>query len=351
MISIPIGTVPAPKILSTTISQQFTPQEQSIRAFIGEAWDDSLTPHDNLVRTLKHSTNVAEKGTLVLKDLEFHLEPGEQLEIPKNIVLVNCRLISGTIKYHTGKLIASGDQARAILVSVPTLNDQPADSLLKVNSYLSAQDSRSFGQVNKNILNTVISPSTLNLERFRFVLTSDCAGFDTADRLIRLGVCKLPDFRKTEQSFDSKSELFRHLSHSCKDLYLYLRTKPESINDQDEDGMTLLHHAASSGVTVGGNRSSLIHYLLFNAQGLDFNVKDASGDTPVHRAGNYCTDKTTCFYVFPDYVRKAAELGFDFCTRGHKGYTILHLSALKYYLCGYRGRITNLSTVLQILND
>lgn len=115
--------------------------------------------------------------------------------------------------------------------------------------------------------------------------------------------------------------------------------------------MTLLHHAASSGVTMGGNRSSLIHYLLFNAQGQDFNVKDASGDTPVHRVGNYCTDKTTCFYVFPDYVRKAAELGFDFCTRGHKGYTILHLAALKYYLCGYRGRITNVSTVLHILND
>jgi len=226
---------------------------------------------------------------------------------------------------------------------------QPTQIKQKISSYLDRQDSAQLSQVNKDMSLSLSTRGTVAVDKWRMNLGQDYEKFEVADHLIRLRQYTLPDLVFSEQDCAGKAEFFKHLAASCRNLYLFLRKHPERVNEQDEEGMTILHHAASAGLTMGSNSASLIHSLLFNAPGIDFSIKNSNGDTAVHVAGFYGEERVTCRYIFPNYVRKAAELGFDFSTRGQRGYTVLHLAVLHAYESWPMGRARNLSTILSIL--
>ncbi|MET3106201.1 ankyrin repeat protein [Oxalobacteraceae bacterium GrIS 2.11] len=229
---------------------------------------------------------------------------------------------------------------------------QPTELTQKVGSFLTLKESRRFSVSNKSLFSTLSPRSTLDVDKWRLNLAQDFETFEQADHLRRLGGYQLPDMRRSEQDYPTKNEFFEALANNCRSLYIFLRKHPERLNEQDERGMTILHHSASIGIMMGSNSASLIHQLLFNADGIDFTIKDENGNTPVHIAGCYAEDRVTCDYIFPNFVRKAISLGFDCTTRGVKGLTILHLSALNAYTDSwFRGRRENLSHILAILKE
>lgn len=348
MLNFPIRTSSTPAISLPPTPHQPSPQELRIRAFIGPTWDDSLTAHDNLVVMFRQCTNVAEKGALTLRDFEFHLQPLEQIIIPANIKLIDCRLAAGTVKYHAGNLTVTNDQARAIYCGVNSLSHQPTQLKAKIDSFLSKEDSRKLAVVNKDYFSGLSLRPTLKLSRWCL----DYQGFVRADHLIRLGHYKLPVARSPATSFASKANFFSHLTSNRKDLYTHLRTHPELVNDRDEQGMTLLHHAASTGLELNPNGTAVILQLLFNAPGIDFNIRDSNGDTPVHLAARIATQAVTAVHVFPNYIRKAAELGFDFSAKGEGGLTVLHWAARHICITPISGRrISNVMPLLQIMTQ
>ncbi|MCE3233631.1 MAG: Ankyrin repeat [Rickettsiaceae bacterium] len=157
-------------------------------------------------------------------------------------------------------------------------------------------------------------------------LAQDEVNFEEADKLLRTGAT-LPAPRKEEDSFSKKSEYLAHLSVDSRDLYIALRANPKIINEQDESGQTILHHAVKIGRLTGSNYASLILGQLFKADGVDFSIKDNDGNTPVHLAAHYCGDRVTVDFVFPNYVSAAYEAGFNFSELNNAGKAVLHILA------------------------
>ncbi len=162
-------------------------------------------------------------------------------------------------------------------------------------------------------------------------LGNDVVNFDSADKLLELGAT-LPSPYMQEAACTSKSEHLSHLSQCSHDLYIALRKTPEIISAVDENGMTLLHHAARIGFMMGSNSASLIHYLLFTAPGCDFNIKDHNGNTPLHIAAECCSDRVTQTYIFANYVRSAVKTDFDFSILNKQGQAVIHIAARTSYI-------------------
>ncbi|MDX1838599.1 hypothetical protein DIZ81_11575 [Legionella taurinensis] len=142
-----------------------------------------------------------------------------------------------------------------------------------------------------------------------------------------------------------KSEQFSSLVHSAEALKAALESNPNLINEQDEDGLTLLHHAAQIGNYMGSTSASKILDVLFANENLDFTIKDKAGNTAVHVAAWCCEDRVTCQYVFPSFVTEAAKRGFDFATLSQQGQTVLHIATRTSYT-SRTGRINNVDNVI-----
>jgi ankyrin repeat protein len=182
-------------------------------------------------------------------------------------------------------------------------------------------------------------------------LGQDIQNFYKADELLKGGAA-LPKLKKEESSFENKSEFFRDLSYGVRDLYIALRTNPDIIKEQDENGQTILHHAAHIGLGLGSNSASLILELLFEAKGADFSIRDNNGDTPVHIAAKLCHDRSTCDFIFPNYISKASETGFDFSQLNNQGQAVLHIAArnteYSFYVGDLMGRQrNNVETIIE----
>ena len=136
---------------------------------------------------------------------------------------------------------------------------------------------------------------------------------------------------------------------SVDELKSALKENPNLINEQDENGMTILHYAAKIGFTLVSTSAREILNELFNSQNLDFTIKNKSENTPLHLAALCCEDRVTCEFVFPAFVKEAARRGFDFSTLGQQGQSVLHIATRTSYTDarGIFGRINNVLNVLK----
>lgn len=124
----------------------------------------------------------------------------------------------------------------------------------------------------------------------------------------------------------SRSDEFKDLCLRSEALENALRENPKLITEQDENGMTLLHHAAK--IDRKDNATQILN-VLFNDPGIDFSIKDNKNNTPVHAAAFSLDNRVTCEYVFPIFVKEAAKHGFYFSTLGENGFSVLHIAAIK----------------------
>jgi ankyrin repeat protein len=174
--------------------------------------------------------------------------------------------------------------------------------------------------------------------------------YQLADKLLQEGA-KLPTPYRTKADFNQISEFFSHLVSDSYDLYIHLHQNPKIIKIQDENGETLLHAAAYIGRMLDSYSVKLIHYLIFRAPGLDFNVKNYQGNTPLHVAALNCNDLTTYNSTFPYYLEEAKKANFDFSTLGQQGQAILHIATRVSYKTHFFGRQNNLTNLLRIVPD
>ena len=91
-------------------------------------------------------------------------------------------------------------------------------------------------------------------------------------------------------------------SGDAKEVALLMRQNPGfNVNQQDEDGWTLLHHACN------GNHGSVVIPLLLAHPDIDGNVKNKDGNTPLHYA---CGGFPSCVReLLKDSRVKLNELG------------------------------------------
>jgi ankyrin repeat protein len=129
----------------------------------------------------------------------------------------------------------------------------------------------------------------------------------------------------------TRSDEFKKLIKSAESLESALGSNLCLINEKDEDGMTLLHHAAGIGLYLGSTSASEILNVLFNTPGIDFNITDVRGNTPLHLAAYYSMDRVTCNFVFPSYITEAVKHKFDFSKLGDEGKSVLQMAALNFY--------------------
>lgn len=147
-----------------------------------------------------------------------------------------------------------------------------------------------------------------------------------------------------------KSDEFKEWMRSAGALESVLKKSPKLITEQDEDGLTLLHHAAQVGRIRNSTGASEILNVLFNTPGLDFTIKDNAQNTAVHVAALSCKDRVTCQYVFPTLVKEASKRGFDFSMLGQQGQSVLHI-ATRTSCINFGNRINNVKNVLNNATD
>lgn len=70
------------------------------------------------------------------------------------------------------------------------------------------------------------------------------------------------------------SDELKYLVHDSDELQKALQDNPSLINEQDDEGKTLLHYAASLGLGLGSSYIAPILNVLFKTPNIDFNVKD-----------------------------------------------------------------------------
>lgn len=144
---------------------------------------------------------------------------------------------------------------------------------------------------------------------------------DILDNFITQGLV-LPE----SQSYNTEttSEYYTKIISNIKRLYITLRNKPELLNQQDENGWTLIHHGAHLGNKLDCAYIKIIHHILFTGITPDFTIKDKNGLTPLHIVSNMIYEKTTLDYVFPYYLEFCKKNNFDFLTEDNNGRTIIH---------------------------
>lgn len=167
-----------------------------------------------------------------------------------------------------------------------------------------------------------ISQSLVDLLVRRYVTNGDWRCIETADALIEQGA----PFRKYMPINASKSGNLSELGcHPCM-LFRALRTDPAIVNQQDEDGMTILHHAVLQSPISTGFSVELILKLLFAMPNLDLNIPDKNGSTALHAAAYRSSNRTTRVHLFPALVDEAIKKKFNFNSLDKDGNAIIHLA-------------------------
>jgi ankyrin repeat protein len=154
-------------------------------------------------------------------------------------------------------------------------------------------------------------------------------------------------FNNTQDEKNDKPiyDKFRSLIVNTSGLIEALAANPNLIQEKDEEGMTLLHHAANIGRLVGTQLAGELLKVLFAIPGLNFHIKDHRGNTPVHTAAIGCEHRVTYQSIFPQFLKKALEHGFDFSTLNNEGESVLHIATKISYDSSVFGRLDNVSNM------
>lgn len=166
--------------------------------------------------------------------------------------------------------------------------------------------------------------SSMDLLLERNVQKDDTVFFDLADSLLKKGA-RLPKAYLERSAFNAASNYFDHLARCPHDLYLVLRSNPAIIKARDENGMTILHHVGKAGTILSHAKANLTLYLLFTSKGIDLNLKDKYGNTPLHQAAFCDEENVQSIHFFSDFLNKAWELGADLFTLNKQGQSVLDI--------------------------
>jgi len=174
-------------------------------------------------------------------------------------------------------------------------NDQPFCILpfdviqAHINNNLDIKDALSFSSACKELY--LKFNSTLEIHTWEFTSVRHFEKFKIAEELLARSNKKLPDLQRPLAYFEkecgdsnkAKTEFFKHLATSCVELYLHLRKNPESVNNQDADGKTILNYAMEIRVRkLDFSTNYLCGKLLLNTPGIDSNITDETGNTFLH---------------------------------------------------------------------
>lgn len=138
-------------------------------------------------------------------------------------------------------------------------------------------------------------------------------------------------------------DLLSLIEGGVENLERELLTDQSLINEQDEQGNTLLHYAA--GITARNlhwHNIKPMLTLLFNKSGVDLNIKNNDGYTFVDAATDGCKNvdwERLCAPRFVFCIQKAAALAWDCNSLSNDGKTILHILA---------GRETHITTAVSM---
>ncbi|MCF6776791.1 ankyrin repeat domain-containing protein [Thiotrichales bacterium 19X7-9] len=176
-------------------------------------------------------------------------------------------------------------------------------------------------------------------------LEQDIDFINIAQKLIDMGAVIPGDYKNDTLI---TSEYLKGLSENYQSLFIALANDPDIVNKQDENGQTLLHHAAKIGRTLGSNSASLILDQLFNSPYADFNIQDKDGNTPLHIAAYASNERVTCRFVFPNFVEEAIKRNVDLNKLNNAGQAIIHILARTAYSDPYRGEDNNMKPFLEM---
>ena len=138
---------------------------------------------------------------------------------------------------------------------------------------------------------------------------------------------------------------FGHADEALKQRFF---NDPDCMIARGDNEETILHYAVSIGSVYGTGDTHTFLESLLNKPGVDLSLKDNNGNTAVHIAAlSIEDDRVILETVFPMYVKKAEELGFDFSTQNARGLTVLHLATITSRTHFILGRKNGVNAVLE----
>ena len=162
-----------------------------------------------------------------------------------------------------------------------------------------------------------------------------------ADNILKIHPKLLLEIVKRE-NYNMDPNNFIIISTSIKKLYIYTKLNSTQINQQDEKGLTLMHHIIKNIPDMSPIDASSLLSLIENINGLKMDIKDKCGNTCLHYLAwslVYCK-KTTSIMV-NSIIKLAMKLKTDFDVLDAKGRAFIHYVARSIYNFPY-GRETNM---------
>ncbi|MDP1574616.1 MAG: ankyrin repeat domain-containing protein [Coxiellaceae bacterium] len=153
-----------------------------------------------------------------------------------------------------------------------------------------------------------------------------------ATRLLDSGAAVPEYVYPREQYANSLSRWLSHLSDNPTDFFLAYYADPSIVTQRGEDGKTILHHAVSSAVIMGGNNQ--VEKLL-NMSEVDLQAEDNDGNTFLHIAALYCNRRDGA-WCLNKWTEIAARKNFNFDAINHDGVSVLHLATTITYTYMWR---------------
>lgn len=148
---------------------------------------------------------------------------------------------------------------------------------------------------------------------------------------------KLPAPFRVKEDFETVAAYFEYLINHIHDLYATLRTNPNLINVQDEQGKTLLFYVPHAVKYLPRDKILWLVHILVTTPNINVNLADIEGNTFLHTATMHCADDAGKIFehqesiifslVFVPFLNCAAKNNFDFQRLNKTGFSVLHLAA------------------------
>jgi hypothetical protein len=120
---------------------------------------------------------------------------------------------------------------------------------------------------------------------------------------------------------------FIRILQSASELERALATDSAWLIAYDENHNTLLHHVVYASTRNDESYAVDIRAVLQRVPDLDFRGQDNNQNTPLHIAAWHGGVDNTSSLLFPFFIEKAVQSGFDFSILGEMGLTVLQVAA------------------------